>query len=464
MHNLRSLFEPASIAIIGASGTEGKAGYTVLRNLLDHGYRGALYPVNPRGSEILGLKAYPDLAGIPGPVEAAFVIVPAERANEAVRACAAKGVRAGIIVSSGFGEAGPEGARREEELRAAVRGSGMRCIGPNTVGYVSMARRLVGSFVPYDRWEDGPVAVAAQSGIFAGVLAEEWMHQPTQRFGIRMSVSFGNKIDVDEAEFLEYAGEDQQVGVVALHLEEIRRPRELLAAAARVVPRKPVIAFKTGRSEMGARAAASHTGSLASNEVLVEAALRQAGIVRAGTLDEFLAFIKAFAYQPLPRGPRVGVLTLSGAVGVMAADEMADVGLQLARFSEATAARVAPLLPPWQTPANPLDFWMALAGGSGRSHAAVLNAVLDDQNTDAVLAILLPYSGTAFPEVREVFAEAAARHPEKPLFLTLFGGAVKAEWERALEGLRIPIFSGTALPVKALAGMYRYARRRGLAA
>ncbi|HEY7676981.1 MAG TPA: CoA-binding protein, partial [Candidatus Methylomirabilis sp.] len=249
MHNLRSLFEPASIAIIGASATEGKAGHTVLRNLLDHGYQGALYPVNARGGAILGLTAYPDLAAIPGPVEAAFVIVPAERANEAVRACAARGVRAGIIVSSGFAEAGPEGERREAELRAAVQASGMRCIGPNTVGYVSMARRLVGSFVPYDRWEDGPVAVAAQSGVFAGVLAEEWMHQPTQRFGIRMSVSFGNKIDVDEADFLDYAGDDPQVGVVALHLEAIRRPRELLAAAARVVPRKPVIAFKTGRSE-----------------------------------------------------------------------------------------------------------------------------------------------------------------------------------------------------------------------
>ena len=463
MNNLRSLFEPASIAIIGASATEGKAGYTVLRNLLDHGYEGALYPVNPRGSTILGLKAYPDLAAIPDPVEAAFVIVPAERANEAVRACAAKGVRAGVIVSSGFGEAGPEGERREAELRAAVRAAGMRCIGPNTVGYVSMARRLVGSFVPYDRWEDGPVALAGQSGLFAGVLAEEIMAQPTQRLGIHLALSFGNKIDVDEVDFLEYAGQAPRVEVVALHLEALQRPRELLATAARVVPKKPVIAFKTGRSEMGARAAASHTGSLASNEVLVEAAFRQAGIVRAGTLDEFLAFIKAFAYQPLPRGPRVGIITLSGAVGVMAVDEMAESGLELARFSQATSARVAPMLPPWQTPGNPLDFWMALATGSRESHAAALNAVLDDPNTDAVLAILLPYSGTAFPEVREVFAEATARHPEKPLFLTLFGGPVKAGWERALEGLRIPIFSGTALPVRALAAMLRYARRRGLA-
>jgi acetyltransferase len=456
--------EPASIAVIGASATQGKAGYTVLRNLLDHGFRGALYPVNPRGGTILGLPAYPDLATIPGPVEAAFVIVPAERANEAVLACAARGIRAGAIVSSGFGEAGPEGERREEVLRAVVRASGMRCIGPNTVGYVSMARSLVGSFVPYSRWEDGPVAVAGQSGLFAGVLAEGIMHQPTQRLGIRLALSFGNKIDVDEVDFLEYAGEDAQVGVVGLHLEALHRPRQMLAAAAKVVPRKPVIVFKTGRSEMGARAAASHTGSLASNDVLVDAALRQAGIVRAATLDEFLAFIKAFAYQPLPRGPRVGVITLSGAAGVMAVDEMAEVGLELARLGEATAARVAPLLPPWQTPANPLDFWMALSAGGRLSHATVLNAVLDDPNTDAVLGILLPYAGTAFPEVREVFAEAVARHPEKPLVLTLFGGAVKAEWEQALEGLRIPIFSGTALPVKALAAMARYARRRGLAA
>ncbi len=461
--DLAPLFAPSSVAIIGASEAPGKGGTNILANLLGHGYDGAIYPVNPRGGRLQGLPAYRDLAAVPGPVDLAFIIVPADGVAAALEQCAGRGVRAAVICTSGFGETGPEGAAREAELVALAGRAGIRCVGPNTVGLISMARRMVGSFVPFPHWEDGPIALAGQSGMFAGIMAQGMMCRPTQRLGLHVSLTFGNKMDVDETDFLEHAEADPAVAVIGLHLEAIRRPQAFLAAAARVGARKPVIVFKSGRSDFGARAAASHTGSLAANDVLVEAAFRQAGILRPYSVEEFLGTLKAFAMQPLPRGPRVGVLTTSGAWGVMAADELIEAGLRPAQFRRETCDRVRPLLPAWAPVQNPLDFWMAVADDSRRGHAEVLGAVLDDPEVDAVLAILSPYEPLDFAGVREVFADLRRRHPAKPLLLSLYGGPVRDKWERELEGLRIPIYESTAVPAKALAAMVRYARRRGLA-
>lgn len=463
MTDLAPLFAPASVAVIGASETPGKGGTNILANLLAHGYDGTIYPVNPRGGRIQGLPGYRDMAGIPGAVDLAIIIVPADGVLAALEQCAARRVRAAVICSSGFGEIGPEGQRMERDLVDVAQRAGIRCVGPNTVGFVSMTRRLVGSFVPMHHWEDGPIALAGQSGMFAGIMAQGLMCQATQRLGIHVSLTFGNKMDVDETDFLEHAEADPAVEVIGLHLEAIRRPRAFLAAAARVATRKPVIAFKSGRSEFGARAAASHTGALASNDVLIEAAFRQAGILRAYTLEEFLGTLKAFAVQPLPRGPRVGVLTTSGAWGVMAADELTECGLRPARFRQETCDRVRPLLPSWAPVQNPLDFWMAVAEDSRRGHAEVFDAVLADPGVDAVLAILSPYEPIDFEDVREVFAGLRRRHPTKPMLLSLYGGPVRDRWERELDGLRIPIYGSTAVPAKALAAMVRHASRRGLA-
>jgi acetyltransferase len=299
--------------------------------------------------------------------------------------------------------------------------------------------------------------------MFAGIMAQGLMSRSAQRPGLHVSLPFGNKMDVDETDFLEYAEADPAVEVIGLHLEAIRRPPAFLQTAARVAARKPVVVFKSGRSEFGARAAASHTGSLAANDVLVEAAFRQAGLLRAYGAEEFLGTLKAFAMQPLPRGPRVGVLTTSGAWGVMAADELIEAGLRPAQLQGETCDRVRRLLPEWAPVQNPLDFWMALAADSRRGHAEVFAAVLADPGVDAVLAILSPYEPTDFAGVREVFAEMRSRHPVKPLLISLYGGAVAQRWEGELEGLRIPIYESTAVPAKALGAMYRYALRRGLA-
>ncbi|MBI2369032.1 MAG: CoA-binding protein [Deltaproteobacteria bacterium] len=454
------LLEPRSIAVVGASTVEGKTGNVILSNLIENGFGGPVYPIHPTASEILGLRAYPTLSHVPGPVDLVFVVVPRELVKEVMEQCERKGVRAACIVSAGFAEAGEEGAKAQAELEAIIRRSGIRCIGPNTIGFVNAQTRVVGSFTPLREWRAGPVALAAQSGTFCGALADELLALESQRLGFALAVSLGNKIDLDEVDFVTYAGANPAVRVVALHLESLRRPRAFLDEAGRVAREKPVVVLKPGRSATGARASASHTGALAANDRLVDAGFRQFGITRAYDLEEFLAYIKAFAYQPLAPGPRVGIVTWSGGNGVMAVDEMAEAGLELATFVPETERRLAAMLPAWQPAQNPADLWMALGSGNRRAHEEGIGAALDDPGTDAVLAILLPLPITDFPEVREVFAAARARHPEKPLFLTMIGGPVKRRWMTELEGLEIPIFSGTRLPVLALAAMERYRRYR----
>lgn len=460
---MTALLEPRSIAVIGASADPSKAGYLLLQNIVSSGYPGPVYPVNPRAASILGLPCYPDIMALPEAPEVVFFLVPREHVKAAVEQCAARGVKAGVIVTAGFSEAGEAGLRAEREIAAILRASGMCATGPNTIGMVNMKLPLVASFVPFKEWRDGPVAIAAQTGNFTGCIADEIMTRDTQRFGIGKSVAFGNKIDLDEVDFLEYCWRDEPTRVIALHLESLKRPRRFIELARRVSRDKPIIVLKTGRTAGGMQAAASHTGSLAVEDRLVDAFFRQAGIIRVRTLDEFLCCLKCFAFQPLPRGNRVGVLTHSGANGVMAADEMDEAGLRLAPLSEATQARINKLMPPWNRVGNPADIWLALGGKNNRDGTAeCLNAVFDDPNVDLLYFLSLPLVNSDFAGVRQVFEEAMRRHPEKPIFMGAYGGDVKRRWRRELEGLDIPIEDWSYLLTYAMGAMYRYtqARRR----
>jgi acetyltransferase len=370
-------------------------------------------------------------------------------------------VKAAVIISAGFAEAGEDGARAQRELEALVHRTGVRCVGPNTVGLVNTAARLYASFVLFERWEPGPIALAGQSGIFAGALADELMERTVQRLGIGTSLALGNKIDLDETDFLEWAWRDPGTSVIALHLEDLREPRRFLALANRVRADKPIIVLKPGRTEMGARASASHTAALALDDTLVDHAFRQYGVLRAGDLEEFVELMKALSYQPPPRGSRVGLVTFSGASGVMAADELAEHGFTLPALGAATAARLRAWLPAWQAPANPLDLWAALGAGNRRVHEEGIHAVLDDDGVDALLVILLALANADFDGIRAIFARAREQHPAKPVYVVILGGKLKQRWLAELEGLRVPVFPTTRIAVKALAAAWRYARGRG---
>ncbi len=459
-NDVRAVLEPRSVAVIGASSNPEKTGHVLLKNIVVNKFPGEIYPINPNADEILGYKAYPNILDVPGEIDLVLFLLPGEFIPTLYEDCKKKGVKAAVIVAAGFSESGEEGAKAQKVLADLIEKTGIRCLGPNTIGFINMDKKLVASFILFENWEDGPIALAAQSGIFAGAVADELMARTVQRIGLGKSLAFGNKIDLDESDFVDWAWRDPKTAVIAVHLEGLQKPRRFLSVANKAKRDKPVIVLKPGRTPEGASASASHTGSLAVDDVLVDHAFRQYGIIRAYDLEEFLEFMKAFSYQPLPKGNRVGLVTFSGANGVMASDELAEAGFELATFSAATNGRIKKFVPPWQAPANPLDLWAALGAGNRLVHEEGLHSVLDDENVDAVLLILLALANADFDGMGEVFDRARKNHPDKPVYTIMLGGDVKQKWLREIEGLKMPVFETSRIAVKALATARRYALER----
>jgi acyl-CoA synthetase (NDP forming) len=461
MRDLSPLLAPRSVAVIGASTNPSKSGGILFKNLVDGGYGGLLYPINPRADSVLGHRAYPRISETPGPVDLAFIVLPRAGVREALADCGARGVRAACIVTAGFAEAGETGRRDEEALRTIAREKQILTVGPNTIGIVVARHQLFGSFVPFPSWEPGPISIFAQTGIFGGAIMLQAMSQDAQRPGIGLSLDVGNKVDVDELDFLEFARQDPATTVIGLYLEGIRDPRAFLKAAGQVKDTKPVVVLRPGRTRDGARASASHTGALALDDRVLDAALRQYGIVRADDAEDFLAYLKALAWLPLPAGRRVGIVTYSGALGVMATDDLVQAGLHLAEFSTETLGRLAQVLPDWQAPGNPSDLWAALdVRGNRAGHEEPFEAVLSDPQTDMVLGLLLAPPNADFPEVREVFSGLRSRHPDKPLVLVIYGGEVRGRWVRELEGLHIPVYPSPRAAVRSLWALASYSAAR----
>jgi len=311
-------FEPRSLAVIGASMTRGKPGRVIIENLLENGYRGVIFPVNPKYRKILGLRAYRSVKDIPYKVDIAFIIVPAFLCVNAVRECAEKGIRAVVIVAGGFSEVDEDGARLQREIYKIANAHGVRIVGPNTSGIISTPGRLVATFFPLGKVPRGSISYVAQTGNFA-THTMRWI-LTSENFGVSRVVGLGNKCDVDEADVLKYLGDDPNTKVVGIYMEGIRNGRRLLRVAKKVSRTKPVIALKSGITEAGARTALSHTASMASNDLIVDFAFRQAGILRLQSYEDLINVAKAFAFQPVPRGNRVGIMSPSGAMGAIMAD------------------------------------------------------------------------------------------------------------------------------------------------
>lgn len=459
-NDIRAVLEPRSIAVIGASSDPAKTGHVLFKNIVVNGFPGKVYPINPKADEILGIKAYPKILDVPDDIDVVFFLLPGQFVPTLYEDCKKKGVKAAVIIAAGFAEVGEEGAKQQEMLVDLVKSTGVRCVGPNSIGFINMDQQLVASFILFENWEDGSIALAGQSGIFAGAVADQVMHRTVQRIGIGKSVVFGNKIDLDESDFVEWAWKDPKSEIVALYIEGMRDPRRFLSVANRVKRDMPIIILKPGRTGFGARASASHTGSLALDDSLVDHAFRQYGVTRAYDLEEFLEFMKAFSFQPLPKGNRIGIATFSGANGVMACDELSERGFELAEFEPETYKRIEKFLPEWQPVTNPLDLWAAMGSGNRLAHEEGLLSVIDDKNVDAVLVILLALANADFDGIREVFANAMERHPDKPIYVVALGGKVKERWLKEIEGLKVPVFENTHIAVKALSAALRYAKDR----
>jgi acetate---CoA ligase (ADP-forming) len=379
-------FHPKGVAVIGATDSQLKGGFHIVRNALA-GYRGKLYPVNPRYKEILGLPCYPDVQSIPGDIDMAVYFIPAKFLPETISACAAKGVKGIIIQSAGFSETGPEGKKLQEESVALAHRLGIRLWGPNCMGYLDGHSRNVFSFMYTDKWttlmKPGNVSLIVQSGMLsAGFLI---MMMERGGMGFSKVCSIGNKCDVHETELLEYLLDDPETEVIGCYLESIIDGRKFMELARS--SKKPVVVLKSGRSRSGAKAAMSHTASLSGSSAVYSGAFRQAGIVQVYDMHELMdmarGFSKTGAYTP---GGKTAVMTFSGGAGIVTVDLLEDRGLELAELSPETMAAVKTVFPAWMEPAHPVDLWPAVEQkGPAKVYLPVAEAMLSDPAVDSLI-------------------------------------------------------------------------------
>jgi acetate---CoA ligase (ADP-forming) len=438
--SLKYFFEPSSVVIIGASGTPGKAGYEILVNMQANGYAGRIFPVNPGGGEILGLPVYRSVQEILEPIDLAVFIVPAEQTLGPLRECAAKGVRAAVISSGGFAEVGDEGARMQEKILAVARSAGMRIIGPNTIGLISTPASFTTTFYPLGKIRRGPISYVAQTGVFAG-LSLQWI-LTAEKFGVARVAGLGNKIDVDDAEVLDYLGQDPETKAVLMYVEGFRQARRFFEVAREVTKKKPVIVFKGGRTKAGAERAMSHTASLSGNDAVLNGAFRQAGIARLERYADLIDIAKAVAFQPLPRGRRIASLAQSGGLGVIVADACETAGLQMACLSLRTVEQLGKISFSWVKITNPVDMtaivWRV---GPAEAYRTVLELLFQDEGVDVLAPILLA-SPRIQAEQYSFIPELMARFPEKPIYVSFTGEKQSFDLARSfLETHSVPVFA-----------------------
>jgi acyl-CoA synthetase (NDP forming) len=451
MRDISPLVAPRSIAVIGASTNPTKSGGVLFGNLAKGAFHGPLYPINRSASEIMGHKAFPTLADVPGKVDLVYIVLPQQNVEDAVKQCVAAGARAACIITAGFSEASPKGRGDEDRLREIANASGLLLAGPNTIGMVNADVGMMGSFVNFPHWETGGVSLFTQTGIFTGAVMLRVMTSASQRLPVGKSIDVGNKVDVDELDFLEFVAEDPGTKVIGFYIESVRQPRLFLERARAVRQTKPIVMLKPGRTGDGAKASASHTGSLASNDEILDGALRQYGIARAEDEDEFLNALRALIMSPKPKGKRVGIATTSGALGVISTDLIVQNGLQLAPFEPATLAAMRTILPDWLEPANPYDFWIGIdVKGPREAHEVGLRAVFADPNVDLVLCTLLAPGNADFPDFGALVGHLRRTY-DKPVAMVIYGGDAGRRWTADLEGANVPIFRTTRAAVRALA-------------
>lgn len=457
---LRCFFEPETVAVVGASRDPIKYGHNLLKNLIDLGFRGKIYPVNPKADEILGLKTYPRVDLIDHDVDLAAIIVPAPSVPQVIRDCSKRHVKGAVICSSGFRESGEEGQRLEEETVRIAKESGIRIIGPNTTGVLNTTNNFTTSFVPLPRLKKGNVAFIAQTGLLAA--AAFWWIISTQPFDVSKVVGLGNKVDVEDSEVLEYLAEDVDTKVIAVYMEGVKDGRKLFSALKRVTERKPVIILKSGRSQSGIKASYSHTGSIAVRDEIFSSVCKQTGAIRVKEgIEELIDITKAFALQPLPKGNKVAVISVTGAGGVMAADECENQGLELAALSDNTLEFIKEYLPPWAKAGNPLDIEPLFETvGPVDSVRIPLEVALEDPCVDsiAILFVGVPRLVPVF-DIKNVIGQVMDKHHQqrKPVLTHLIGFKETVDsWTTALEEEGLLVFPSIERCIKALGALWNY--------
>jgi len=445
---LRTFFNPRGVALIGASSNPAKLSHGVLQNLTSQGYRGRVYPVNPRGGEILGLPVYPSVAELPDAVDLAVIILSAERTVEALEACGQRSIRAAVLVASGFGELGTGGREREAQLRELARRYGMRFIGPNCIGVLDTYSRINTTFLRAVPKQEA-IGFASHSGAICGGVID-WAEEVG--VGFSRIISLGNQADVDMADALDSLAEDPHTRVVTAYVEGLPDGRRFVEAASRLTRHKPLVVLKAGRTPSGTRAVASHTGALAGADRAFLAACHQAGAIPVENLEELMDVAVTLAYrQPLPRS-RVAILTNAGGPAAVGADAVDKQELHLVRLSEETQARLREVCPRGVMTGNPVDM---LGGAQPAHYTAALDVLLGSPEVDGVMVVFVPQALTPPAEIAERVGKSAGR-AGKPVVCCIFGGSGVWAAARTLHAHGVPHYLTPARAALALGALWRY--------
>jgi acetate---CoA ligase (ADP-forming) len=455
--SIRKLLNPRSVAVIGASRSPDKVGGALLAHLRRDNFSGPIYPVNPSAAEVMGLRSYPSVSAIGAPVDLALIAVPAEKVHRAIEECAAAQVHGVVVITSGFAEESATGRAEEERLVQTVRASGMRMVGPNCMGVINTdpAISLGATFAPSPAMA-GNIGMYSQSGAL-GIAILDFMK--SRGLGISTFVSAGNRADVSNNDLLAYWLDDARTGVVVLYLESVGNPRKFARLAPEVARRRPIVAVKSGRSAAGRRAASRHSAALASLDIAVEALFEQAGVIRTNTLMELFDVVAMLSTQPVPAGPRVGVVTNAGGPGIMLADACEAHGLKLPRPSAATLDALRGSMTVRGSFGNPLDL---TATGGPQEYEDAIAAAGADPNFDSIVAVYVPATEAPRASIADAIGRGASKVPPHKPVLTVF---LSSQWpppaiEAGTARGRPPSYAFPENAAIALAAANRYARWR----
>ncbi|VVC03774.1 Acetate--CoA ligase [ADP-forming] I [Candidatus Burarchaeum australiense] len=452
MRDLEPIFDPKSIAVIGASREPGKIGHVIVKNFLDGGFAGSVYPINPNVDELLGLKCYPTVMDVPSNIDSAVVAVHASLVPGVLKECGEKGITGVVVISGGFSEVG--NVALEQELVKVANKYSLNVIGPNCLGVLNPAARNDSIFLPIykmGRPKVGGISFISQSGAVGGCIIDL-----AARAGIGMGkfVSYGNAAVVDEVDLLGYLAEDEKTRVIVAYLEGVKRGREFLKTAKEITKHKPIIVLKAGRSKEGVKAAHSHTGSLAGSHEVYQAAFKQAHVIEANRLNELFDFSKMLDY-PVCSGGRIAIITNGGGTGVLAVDAVEENGLELAKFSPATERELRKILPDYANAANPLDL---VGDADAARYEKALDIVMKDPGVDVVVVIVLFQTVGIDSRVVNVIVKARETG-RKPIAVISTGGEYTEFHRRIMDSYGIPTYGSPSDALASVAKFVEYCKK-----
>ena len=453
--NLKKIFYPESLAIVGATKITGTVPNDIITNILRTNFQGVVFPVSPKERFINAVKCYKYIIDIEDQIDLAILVFPSSVCHMALEQCGQKGIKSAIIISAGFKEVGGNGIEREKQIISIAHKYGMSFIGPNCLGVINTdPTSLLNASFARKMPEEGSIAFLSQSGALCTAVLD---YAQAKQIGFSKFVSFGNKADISEIDLLYYLKNDPKTKVILLYLEEISDGRELMKAAREIIrdTGKPILAIKSGRTSEGASAAASHTGSLAGSDEIINAAFEQAGIIRCNDIEDMFNTAIALTYQPLPKDNRIAIITNAGGPGVLTTDAAINDGLKLAQFSEKTTEIYKKSLPTTANIKNPVD--VIGDARADRYHVAISQA-LKDENVDAAFVILTPQSMTDIDTIATEICQVAG-HYDKPVYTSFMGEADVASGIKILQKAKIPHYLLPESMSKSLARAFRFSQR-----